>query len=115
MANKTKFIDLDATRPRLLNLDTAITMLNNCGIRDAHAEIAKIMAEPITLEQAQKSPKDIDFLNEFLVIYTGSEYSVQGVKCSLLQALETLMQRGLKQQQALRILALAVDIYEIKR
>ena len=114
VSNKMKFIDLDARRPRLMNLETAIELLAQLGNLHPHEEIKRIMENPIQLEKPRSKPKHYELLDKYSVMADKDYFYVEGVRQHLLDAAQHLLRRGLMYADALRVLALAVDLYEEK-
>lgn len=111
VASRSKFIDLDADRPRLMRLDTAIKKLQACGIVDVSTTISKIMAEPIELPDRPKKPQLSDIINKFQIIYRDKHFYILGLKLDLYQALQYLIDKKVPESVALRACALALDLH----
>lgn len=110
VASKSKFIDLDARRPRLMKLETVVSMLQACGTTDVSGTIRAIMEQPIELDQPRKRSKQYDILKQFQVVNQGEHYYVLGLKFDLYQASQYLIQKGVSRADSLRVLALSIDI-----
>lgn len=109
--NKSKFIDLSSRRPRLMNIQTTVKLLETAGFSDPHKEILYIMEEKsIILDTDRPVPPLYLMLGQYQVEAIDEQFIVQGLKLNLLEALEILIRRGLSKSDALRVLALAVDI-----
>lgn len=110
VSNRSQFIDLDAARPRFMNLETAANLLAECGVLRPEVELAKIMAEPIFMEKPPNRPAHYAHIANYNIEYSKNLWTVQGVKCGLQDATDLLLKRGIGLQDALRSLALAVDL-----
>lgn len=95
-----------------MNLETVVSLLNNCGIMDAHAEIVKIMREPIVLEKAARQPKEHEIIQQYQIVAHNGKFTVQGVWYrDYNDVLDLLIgRRNIPDSLALRTLALAIDL-----
>lgn len=115
VSNKSKFIDLAAARPRLMNLETTTKLLELHGIIDIDAYIVQVMQQPITTDDKIPPAPYLKIVEQYQIVARPSYYYVQGIKLDLSQALERLIGLGVGCSEALRALALAVDIADINK
>ena len=111
VSNKSKFIDLDAARPRFMNMETVYQLLSEAGVHHPEVVIVAIMQTPITLDKPTRVPAAAISIKKYNVEYKKGLWSIQGVQCGLQEATEMLTKRGLSLEQALRTLAFAIDMY----
>ena len=113
VSSKSKFVDVDAERPRLLNMETAYNILKQHGVHNPEIALATIMLAPIP--EAPKEPEYRQYLRLYDVQYKKSLWYVQGVAYDLAEAADRLVQQGMNLSSALRALAFAVDLFERNR
>jgi len=94
-----------------MNLDTTVKLLEATGANDPHKEILCIMKEnSIVLQQTHKPPIHYQILEQYQLVAFDEHFIVQGLKLNLLDTLDLLIRRGVGKADALRSLALALDL-----
>lgn len=116
VASKSRFIDLDAARPRLMKLETAAKLLESHGIVDPTAILQRIMRNPLPDYDAKTSNPVLKIIEQYQIVAQNDCIYVQGVAYTLQQALDFLIQRrNITDTDALRALAFAIDLRDLTK
>lgn len=117
VSNKSKFIDLDAARPRLMNLETVTKLLELHGIHSPEEVLVKVMANPIIIEDKLPAAPLLKIVEQYQIVAENGRFTVQGVWFrDYNDVLSYLVgRRKIPQADALRALALALDIADMNK
>jgi hypothetical protein len=117
VSNKSKFIDLDAKRPRLMNLETATKLLELHKISDVEEVLVKVMADPIAAYDKLPPSPYLKIVEQLQIVSCDNSITIQGIKMQdWQQALDYLIgRRNITDTDALRAIALAIDLERMQR
>ena len=98
-----------------MNLETVTKLLELHGISDIEAYLVEVMQQPITTDDRIPPAPYLKIVEQYQIVARPTHYYVQGIKLSLLEALERLIGLGVSRSDSLRSLALAVDLSDINK